>query len=226
MPVTDSDTAAVDLSKTRRVAVLASRVPGVAVAVVSGVAIGVFVVMGILQRTAFPEWGAANLDSEMSVATRFSATLLWAAAFWWLLVAATVQPRSLAIWAWWPVLAWLALDEGSAIHERLERWSGIDWQLLYVPVMGIAAVAWWGVVRRYRSQARIAALLMAGAAVWIVVLILELVQNWGGSPVQAAIYVPTMIIEEALEMIGSTVLLIAAILALRRSIRAAPESDE
>lgn len=226
MPVTDFDTAAVDLSKKRRVAVLASRVPGVAVAVVSGVAIGVFVVTGILQRTAFPEWGAANLDSEMSVATWFSATLLWAAAFWWLLVAATVRPRSLAIWAWWPVLAWLALDEGSAIHERLERWSGIDWQLLYVPVMGLAAVAWWGVVRRYRSQARIAALLMAGAAVWIVVLILELVQNWGGSPVQAAIYVPTMIIEEALEMIGSTVLLIAAILALRRSIRAAPESDE
>jgi hypothetical protein len=120
----------------------------------------------------------------------------------------------------------LALDEGSAIHERLERWSGIDWQLLYIPMMGIAAVAWWGVVRRYRNQARIAALLMAGAAFWIVVLILELVQSWGGSPVQAAIYVPTMIIEEALEMIGSTVLLIAAILALRRSIRPGPESDE
>jgi hypothetical protein len=67
---------------------------------------------------------------------------------------------------------------------------------------------------------------MAGAAAWIVVLILELVQNWGGSPAQAAIYVPTMITEEALEMIGSTVLLIAGILALHRSIRAAPESGE
>ncbi len=226
MPVTDSDAAAVERSNVRRVAVLASRVPDVAVAAVSGVAIGVFVVMGILQRTAFPEWGAANLDSEMSIATWFSATLLWAAAFWWLLVAATLRPQSPAVWAWWPVLAWLALDEGSAIHERLERWSGIDWQLLYVPVMGIAAFAWWGVVRRYRSQTRIAVLLMTGVTVWVVVLILELVQNWGGSPVQAAIYVPTMIIEEALEMIGSTVLLIAAILALRRSIRAAPESDE
>jgi hypothetical protein len=226
VPVIDSDTAAAELPKAGRVVVLASRVPGVVVAVVSGLAIGVFVVMGILQRVAFPEWDAANLDSEMSVATWFSATLLWAAAFWWLLVAVTVRPRSLAIWTWWLVLAWLALDEGSAIHERLERWSGIDWQLLYLPVMGIAAVAWWGVVRRYRSQARIAALLMAGAAAWIVVLILELVQNWGGSPAQAAIYVPTMITEEALEMIGSTVLLIAGILALHRSIRAAPESGE
>ncbi len=222
----DSDSAAAESPKAGRIVVLASRVPGVAVAVVCGVAIGVFVVMGILQRVAFPEWGAANLDSEMSVATWFSATLLWAAAFWWLLVAVTVRPRSLAIWTWWLVLAWLALDEGSAIHERLERWSGIDWQLLYLPVMGIAAFAWWGVVRRYRSQARIAAVLMAGAAAWIVVLILEFVQNWGGSPAQAAIYVPTMIAEEALEMIGSTVLLIAGILALHRSIRATPENEE
>ena len=222
----DSDSAAAESPKAGRIVVLASRVPGVAVAVVCGVAIGVFVVMGILQRVAFPEWGAANLDSEMSVATWFSATLLWAAAFWWLLVAVTVRPRSLAIWTWWLVLAWLALDEGSAIHERRERWSGIDWQLLYLPVMGIAAFAWWGVVRRYRSQARIAAVLMAGAAAWIVVLILEFVQNWGGSPAQAAIYVPTMITEEALEMIGSTVLLIAGILALHRSIRATPENEE
>jgi len=223
--VTDSDTAPTDLPKSGRVAMLASRVPAVLVAVVSGVAIGVFVVLGILQRVAFPNWTAANLDTEVSAATWFSATLLWAAALWWLLVAVTGRPRSLAVWIWWPVLAWLALDEGSAIHERLERWSGIDWQVLYVPLMGIAAAALWGVFRRYRSQTPIAALLVTGAALWIVVLILELIQNWGGSPIQAAIYVPTMITEEALEMIGSTVLLVAAVLILHRTIRPAPESE-
>ena len=46
------------------------------VAVVSAVGIGVLVVMGILQRVAFPDWGLANLDSEVSVATFFSAALL------------------------------------------------------------------------------------------------------------------------------------------------------
>ncbi len=91
--------------------------------------------------------------------------------------------------------------------------------------MGLAGVAWWGVVRRYRKQARIVALLVAGATFWFVALGLELVQNWGGSPVRPTIYVPTMITEEALEMIGSTVLLIAATLALAKSIRAEPESD-
>ena len=201
-----------------RIAALASRVPVVVVGVVSGVVIGVLVVMGILQRVAFPDWGLANLDSEVSIATLFSAALLWATAFWWLLVAMTVRPRSTATWVWWAVLAWLALDEGSAIHEKLERWLETDWQLLYVPVMGIAALAWWGVVRRYRNQPRIAVLLVAGAALWAAVLTLELVQNWGGAPVQAAIYVPTMITEEALEMIGSAVLLIAGMLALQMAV--------
>ena len=216
--MTNPDPAHVDLPKVSRIAALASRVPAVAVAAVSGVGIGVLVVMGILQRVAFPDWGLANLDSEVSVATFFSAALLWATAFWWLLVAMTVRPRSTAIWVWWAVLAWLALDEGNAIHEKLERWLETDWQLLYIPVMGIAALAWWGLVRRYRSQPRIAALLIAGAAVWVAVLMLELVQNWGGAPVQAAIYVPTMITEEALEMIGSAVLLIAGMLALQKAV--------
>ena len=218
MSVTNPDPAHVDLPKVSRIAALASRVSAVAVAAVSGVGIGVLVVMGILQRVAFPDWGLANLDSEVSVATFFSAALLWATAFWWLLVAMTVRPRSTPIWVWWAVLAWLALDEGSAIHEKLERWLETDWQLLYIPVMGIAALAWWGLVRRYRSQPRIAALLIAGAAVWVAVLMLELVQNWGGAPVQAAIYVPTMITEEALEMIGSAVLLIAGMLALQKAV--------
>ena len=91
--------------------------------------------------------------------------------------------------------------------------------------MGVAAVALWGVFLRYRSQERIGALLMAGAATWIVVLALELIQNWGGSPVQAGVYVPTMITEEALEMIGSTALLIAAMLILQRTVRPASKSE-
>lgn len=215
-----------DPPKASRVALMASRVPTGLAAAISAVGIGALVVAGILQRVAFPDWGLANLDTEVSIATFFSATLLWATALWWLLAAATVRPRAPAIWVWWAVLAWLAFDEGSAIHEKLERWLETDWQLLYVPVMGIAALALWGVIRRYRSQLRIAVLLAAGAGVWIAVLALELIQNWGGAPVQAEIYVPTMITEETLEMIGSAVLLIAGMLALQRAVRALPENDE
>jgi hypothetical protein len=224
--VSDSDAATGDVSKAGRVVRAASRVSPRVVAAVCGIAIAVLVVMGILQRTAFPDWGAANLDSEVSVATRFSAALLWAAALWWLLVAVVARPRQLGLWFWWPVLAWLALDEGAAIHEKLERWSGIDWQLLYVPVMALGGLAWLGVVRRFRSRPRIVALLMAAAVAWIAVLILELAQNWGGSSAEAAIYVPTMIIEEALEMIGAASLLVAATLALHGTVREAARNEE
>ncbi len=57
-------------------------------------------------------------------------------------------------------------------------------------------------------------------------LALELVQNWGGSPTQAAVYDPTMILEEALEMVGATALLVAAASALRLAVRPTPQTGE
>ena len=219
-----TDTTPPDPSNVDRVVGLASRVPVAPVAVVCGITIGLFVALGILQRVAFPEWGFANLDSEVSIATRFSAALLWVAAFWWLLVALTAHPRSLAIWGWWAAVAWLAFDEGSAVHERLERSSGIDWQILYAPLIAVAAMALWGVFRRFRSHERVAAMLLTGAGTWAVVLALELIQNWGGSAAPPATYVPTMIVEEALEMIGATALLIAAMLTLQDIARTTSDS--
>jgi len=87
-------------------------------------------------------------------------------------------------------------------------------------------VAWWGVLRRYRDQTRIAVPLIVVAAVWFVALALELVQNWGGAPIQASIYDPAMILEEALEMVGATALLVAATSALRRAVQTAPQITE
>jgi hypothetical protein len=194
---------------------LASAVPIPAIAIVSGVAITGFTLFGILQRTAFPQWDLANLDSELSVATYFSATLLWAVAAGWLLAALAARPRVRSLWTWWAVVAWLALDEGAAIHERVETWSGIDWQVLYIPILAIALMAWWGVVRRYRNQEPAHVALVAGAIVWTAALLLELIQHWGGEPATAVVYNPSMITEEALEMVGSTLFLIAAVAALR-----------
>ena len=205
----------------RRLVGLVADVPIRLVAAVLGAAIGLFVTFGTLQRVWYPYWNLANLDSEASIATLFSAAVLWAAALGWLLVAVSARPPSTSLWAWCVILAWLALDEGNAFHEQLERWSGIDWQVLYLPVMAAGAAAWWGVVRRFRTQTRIVVLLVMSAASWAIALTFELVQNWGGSPARSGIYVPTMIAEEALEMIGSAMIIIAAILALRCSIRAA-----
>ena len=197
------------------VTALALRIKPQPVAVVAGIIIGIFLVAGILQRVSFPGWAVANLDSEVSIATSFSAALLWLGSFWWLLVAFNAQPRSRPLWVWWLIVGWLALDEGNAIHERLERWTGVDWQLLYLPLLAVAGVTWALVVRRFRVNRTIVGLLVGAAGVWGIALVLELVQNWGGVPIRASIYDPTMIVEEILEMLGSLQLLIAAMLALR-----------
>lgn len=194
---------------------LASRVPPAAIATIAVTAITIFVVFGILQRTAYPGWGLANLDSETSIATYFSAALLWTTAAGWFLVALSARPPERSLWVWSAILSWLALDEGAALHERVEKWSGVDWQVLYLPILAVAVLAWRGVVRRYRHQEPIDRLLFAGAIAWAAALLLELIQNWGGEPVTAVIYNPAMITEEGVEMVGSTVFLIAALLVLR-----------
>ncbi len=198
----------------RRLAASAAVVHPAVLAAPIGAGIAVFVVLGALQRSGHLDSNLTNLDSEASAATFLAAGLLWAAAVAWTLVVASIHPRSAGAWVWPALLAMLALDEGNALHEKLERWSGVDWQLLYLPIMAVAAVAWWQAVRRHRREPT-ARLLVGGAAAWATALILELVQNWGGEPVAAAIYDPAMVSEEALEMIGSLLILIAAVTALR-----------
>ena len=181
----------------------------------AGVVIAVLVVLGTLQRTLYPQWGAANLDSEMSVGTWVAATLLWAAAVLWILVAALERRPRMPIFAWGALLVLLALDEGNAFHEALERGTGVDWQIIYLPILVIGGTLWLLLVRRY-APSTTATLLVAGAGAWGITLILELVQNWGGSPIEAAFYNPAMIAEEALEMVGSTLIVVAGLIELRQ----------
>ena len=191
----------------------------------SGVATTTFAILGILQRTKYPRWDLANLDSELSIATYFSALLLWSGAAGWLLAALATQPKAHSVWIWWLILAWLALDEGAAIHERVERWSGVDWQILYLPILAIAAIAWRGVVRRYRDREHIGLLLVAGAIAWAATLLLELIGHWGGEPATPIVYNTAMVAEEALEMAGSTLFIIASVLTVRGAARRATTID-
>jgi hypothetical protein len=165
---------------------------------------------GILQRTLYPTWGLANLDSEASIATPISAGLLWIAAAAWLAVAVLTNRRRWLTWLWTATLAFIALDEGLAIHETLERRTEVDWQLIYLPVLAFGAATIWGLVRRDLS-APSSRLLVTAVAVWVLALALELIQNWGGTPIGASVYEPTMIAEELLEMAGSTTIALAAL---------------
>ena len=185
---------------------------------IAAVLIGVLAGLGILERYFFPDWEWADLDSEDAVPKWLAGGLLWTAAAGWLLVAATGRARTAAAWGWSLALAWIALDEGLWIHERLERSSGIDWQLLYLPVICLAGILGLLVLLAHRRQQPVARALIVGAAAWAVALLLELFQNWGGPPIDWTWYSPMMLAEEAIEMIGSLCFALAALLVLRRPV--------
>ena len=70
-------------------------------------------------------------------------------------------------------------------------------------------------LRAHRRPRKVALLLILGAGAWAIPLVLELIQNWGGEPIEAALYDPMMITEEILEMIGATVFFIAGLMVLK-----------
>ena len=153
-----------------------------------------------------------DLEREANLPALWSGFLLVAAAAS-ALAAARADGRG-ARWPWWPLallLFFMAGDEVLRIHEWLERRSGIDWHVLYLPVIAAGAAAALGVVLRLRDDPVLAAGIVASGAAWALAQVLEALQ-WDGSR-QVAGYGPMMVSEEILEMAGSlgfTLTLLAA----------------
>ncbi len=177
--------------------------------------LGVVAALGVLGAvTAHHDLSSRwfDLDGEYNVPAAWSAGLLVAAGA----LAAVVgrRPAWRAATGLAVLFAFMGLDEAVAIHERLEALTGIDWQLLYVPVVLVGGVAWLALWRRGRTVARFRPALAAGSAAWFVAQVLEKVQ-WHGD-VKAAHYDLMMVLEELLEMTGSLLFLIAVLLVARR----------
>jgi hypothetical protein len=141
-----------------------------------------------------------------------------------LVVATTWPPRSrarrlfvgLALF-----LAFFSLDELLSVHERLESYTGVDWQKLYLPVGALGALIGLGVLLEVRRDLRVVATLLAAGAAWFVAQVFEAVQ-WKGDK----LVVPWLIYpEELLEMTGSALFGVAMLMALRsqRLRRSRPE---
>jgi apolipoprotein N-acyltransferase len=93
-----------------------------------------------------------------------------------------------------------AFDEWFGLHERLESKLAVDWQVLYAPLVLVAAVLFLFAVRTLvPGRARIAVL--SGASLWVLSQVLEDLQ-WHGDVPQPH-YAVMMVAEEAFEMLGS-----------------------
>ena len=187
--------------------------------VAAGVGIAVIVTLGLWQiaTTAYTpavRAGVFDLDGERTVPAAFSALLLFAAG-----AAAFALGRQLGRTRWFALAAFLtfmALDEGLAIHDRVEGSIYHDWQVVYLPVIAAGAAAWLAVLRALGGQPAARRIYVAGAVAWTASQLVEFVQ-WRDGPEAMDVvgYVALMTTEETLEMIGSALFGIALLCVLR-----------
>ncbi len=178
---------------------------GAVIATLTGLGIGAMTV------DFGPLW-IFDLDREWVVPAVFSAGVLgWAAFLAARLARAGPASRLRPVW-WWALavlFAFMCLDELTSIHERLEAATGVDWQLLYAPLVAVAGFGWLRALVSFRSRTG-AAFWALGAGAWFVAQVLEYLQYDGDRLIHAWMIVP----EEALEMTGSSLWVLALLTAL------------
>lgn len=157
--------------------------------------------------------GVLDLDAEFSIPSFASASVLLAAALATRLLArrsTNSRPAlGLAI-----LFAVMSGDELLSLHERLETASGVDWQILYAPVVLLGALAWLAHLRHWLPRSRtVAVLLVLGAAAWGGSQVLEAVE-WDGNDVPVSHYYRYMVVEELGELTGSSLFLLGSLAAL------------
>ncbi len=175
-------------------------------------------VLGALFRSGTVDVTAFDMNAERSVPTLFSGLLLFAAAGLAAVAAIAAPPdRHRRVW-WWilgGLFAFLAFDEVAAVHERLQFWTGAFGQLSLLPILAVGALAGVMTLRRLRWHRLAQALLVAGAAAWLVAQLVDAAQSGGRLD---ALSVP----EEMLEMIGSACFCLAILIALQAGRRPSP----
>ncbi len=192
---------------------LALRIDARRLTLVVGALIAVLAVMGILRYGNKEELGAFNLDGERNVPAVFSAALWTAVSGLAVLVGRADRWRAWHAFA--VVMLVVAADEFGEIHERLENKTGIDWQLLYLPV-GVLAAILFVVIGRRLWQLGVGFTLFALAAVaGVVSQLLEQVQ-YGENDEPVRGYRVMVVSEEVLEMTAALLIGLAFLAALRK----------
>jgi hypothetical protein len=160
--------------------------------------------------------GLFYLDGEYNVAAAVSTGI-------WLFAAISVYAagrmleagRGRLVWSGLAAaLVYLGLDEGLKLHERVEGETGIDWQLLFAPLLVATALAGlYAVVRARRGTPQLL-LVVAGAAA-VAAQVLEAAQWNGDEPVGP--YRALMVPEEILEPTGAALIAVAALMLLQET---------
>jgi hypothetical protein len=208
----------------RAIAQLVSRIDLERVMIAVGVLIAGFAAQDVLLHTGnyhghrIP---VLDVNTEQTIPATFSALLLVAAGGLAVL-AGGMRAMRVSDRTWWKwlgvVFLALALEEVAAIHDTFQDLIGLPGQIVLLPLAVAGVIAWWQVVGRTVDRPAVRALLIAGAAAWLASQISDLVLN----PVVRWTIVP----EEALEMTGSALWLLATALLVRALLAESPQPDE
>lgn len=153
-----------------------------------------------------------DLDGELNPPALFSAALLLTASASLFRIRRRFTPAIVPIlFSAFLVLA--AVDEAAELHERLERWLGVDWQLLYLPAFVAAVILWSLLLAGIWNHGLSRTLFIASAAAWVGAQVLEFFQ-WDVER-SFAVYNVMMVAEEMLEMTGTALMLLALLYADR-----------
>jgi len=118
------------------------------------------------------------------------------------------------------LLTFMAVDEVVQIHERIETWTGVDWEQPYAVIALGGAFVWFNIVRRMEPFPRW--LMIGGALGWMISFGLEDAE-YDSADHRAAGFTAMTVIEELAEMAGSGLWLLAIVVALKAHARAAAE---
>lgn len=153
---------------------------------------------------------------HFNVPAAASALFLLGAGLTWCVVA----QRRLVGQPTWPTVfgvfvIFMGVDEALMLHERLEQFLNVDWQLLYLPLMAFGGLAWLALMLRLQGDLKPARLALAlGALLWVISQVLEFIQ-WDGAVARPG-YRAYVVAEETLESWGSIAFLLAGVLVILR----------
>jgi len=160
-----------------------------------------------------------NLANEKTVPSFFSGAILLAGGLCALIAG---RLRVLGTRGWWygfgAFLVFMSADEVVQIHEKVETWTGVDWEKPYAFVALGAAVVWFNLVRRMDNQLRI--LMACGAIGWMISFVLEDAE-YDSMDHRVSGFTAMDTIEELAEMAGSSLWLITIVILLKRHQRRA-----
>jgi hypothetical protein len=156
-----------------------------------------------------------DLDGERTFVTVLTGASLLAAALGALVAGYLVVGRARYVFhSLAGFFAFMALDEVFSFHESIERTTGVDWQLLYLPIFLIGAVGGIGALVLLRGLRAAQLTFLAGGLAWLVAQVFEQIQ-WGADDEPIAHYNLLMVPEELLEYLGSALWFVAFVLVIR-----------